>query len=154
MEMLSSLHKDGDRISIHGYLLCSAGGSGLECVRELTAIFPQSVISFWLQVVHSAPASSTGNSSNKGRTFGALATGFNSLGSTFNMLQNQVNRVVSGQYLVVSCGFFLHFTAEGYVFPLRYFWRWEVSVCYFQVVTGFNGCWIGGFEDRGSFQES
>lgn len=110
MEMLSSLHKDGDRISIHGYLLCSAGGSRLECVRKLIVIFPQFVISFWLQVVQSAPAGSSGSSSNKGRTFGALATGFNSLGSTFNMLQSQVNRVVSGQYLVVSFFFFLWFT--------------------------------------------
>lgn len=33
MEMFSSLHTDGNRISIHGYLLCSAGHSCLECVR-------------------------------------------------------------------------------------------------------------------------
>lgn len=33
MEMLSSLHKDGDRISIHGYLFCTAGGRGLECIQ-------------------------------------------------------------------------------------------------------------------------
>lgn len=54
MEMFISLHKDGDRTPIHGWLLCSAGGSLLECEQVDLLVFLNlsSVCGYRLYIPH------------------------------------------------------------------------------------------------------